>query len=212
MKKIETVIGGADEVSKRTDPAYLRTLKTNIPFTDLSIIPDSQIAVKRHRPLFSLPLHSKFMIGAHYMFEMGASELSKIGTIEDFYIVNTLWQAHPIHIHLINYQRVAQYSLKSIPQNRNCTLYMLDYFRLSGLPELQLSNLDLCNYLLSLSDDSVVSLFEKLNSYSLENVTVNRVSGLDSLTPYNGDPNYLVEGCEWNTVYKYLCGDTSKDI
>jgi len=39
------------------------------------------IATQRHRPLFSLPWDTRFMIGAHYMFEMGASENPKIGTI-----------------------------------------------------------------------------------------------------------------------------------
>lgn len=80
------------------------------------------------------------MIGAHYMFEMGRADNAQIGTIDDFYLVNTLWEAHPMHIHLINFQVVATYSLKSIPENEQCTLYMLDYFRLSGLPEVQLSN------------------------------------------------------------------------
>jgi hypothetical protein len=32
-----------------------------------------------------------FMIGAHYMFESGATENPQIGTVEDFYIVNNLW-------------------------------------------------------------------------------------------------------------------------
>ena len=95
------------------------------------------------------------MIGAHYMFEMGASDSPQIGTFEDFYMVNTLWERHPMHIHLINFQTVATYTLKSIPLNVNCTLYMLDYFRLSGLSELQLSNLDLCNYLWNLNATQV---------------------------------------------------------
>jgi FtsP/CotA-like multicopper oxidase with cupredoxin domain len=55
------------------------------------------------------------MIGAHYMFEMGASDSPQIGTFEDFYMVNTLWERHPMHIHLINFQTVATYTLKSIP-------------------------------------------------------------------------------------------------
>lgn len=71
--------------------------------------------MKRHRPLFSLPFDQKFMIGAHYMFEMGASDSPQIGTFEDFYMVNTLWERHPMHIHLINFQTVATYTLKSIP-------------------------------------------------------------------------------------------------
>lgn len=99
------------------------------------------------------------MIGAHYMFEMGATDNPQIGTFEDFYIVNNLWEPHPIHIHLINFQVVATYDLKSIPENRDCTLYMLDYFRMSGLPELQLKNSELCKYIWGLKDEEVLSLF-----------------------------------------------------
>lgn len=60
-------------------PENYKTL--NIAFTNLSTIPDEQIAVKRHRPLFSLPRDGRFMIGAHYMFEMGKTDRPKIGTI-----------------------------------------------------------------------------------------------------------------------------------
>jgi spore coat protein A, manganese oxidase len=40
------------------------------------------------------------------MFDMGASDNPKIGTIEDWYFINTLFEAHPIHFHLINFQVV----------------------------------------------------------------------------------------------------------
>ena len=66
---------------KVADPHYIKSLTFSLPFTDLSSLPDSAIAVKRHRPLFSLPRDSRFMIGAHYMFEMGASENSQIGSV-----------------------------------------------------------------------------------------------------------------------------------
>lgn len=72
---------------------------------------------------------------------------------------------------------------------------MLDYFRLSQLPEVQLSNVELCDYLWNLNSTQVDNLFEKMGNYSLENVTINRISGLDSMAPFDGDSRYLVEGC-----------------
>lgn len=53
------------------------------------------------------------MIGAHYMFEDGASDQPKIGTVEDFYLINNLWEDHPMHIHLINHQVVKDIDLSS---------------------------------------------------------------------------------------------------
>jgi len=50
------------------DPTLIRNVSLPVPFTDLSLIPDSQIAVKRHRPMLSLPNDKRFMLGAHYMF------------------------------------------------------------------------------------------------------------------------------------------------
>lgn len=108
----------------------------DVPFTDLSLIPEEKIAVRRMRPLFSLPRDMRFMIGAHYMFEMGATDLPKIGTVDDFYLINNLWEAHPMHIHLVNHQAVRSYSLKQLPSNPECTLYFIDFFRGANLPEL----------------------------------------------------------------------------
>lgn len=107
----------------------------NVPFTNLSQFPQSQVSVRRMRPLFSLPYDTRFMIGAHYMFQMGATDQAKIGTIDDFYMINNLWEDHPMHIHLVNHQAIASYSLKQLPANSNCTLYMIDYFRLANLPQ-----------------------------------------------------------------------------
>jgi hypothetical protein len=42
---------------------------------------------------------------------------------------------HPIHVHLINYQVVARYTLKTTQDNVNpniiCTLYALDYYKIN---------------------------------------------------------------------------------
>jgi FtsP/CotA-like multicopper oxidase with cupredoxin domain len=134
-------ISEGEIVSERMKlPQDYQTL--NIPFTNLSTIPEDQIVVRRNRPLFSLPYDTRFMIGAHYMFEDGSTDLPKIGTIDDFYMINNLWEDHPMHIHLINHQAVKAYSLKRLPENPNCTLYTLDFFRFSGLKQFQgLSNI-----------------------------------------------------------------------
>ena len=49
----------------------------------------------------------------------------------------------------------------------------------------------------------------------LENDTLThqkKDSGLDTMTPYDGDERYWVRGCQWNLKYKYVCGDSTKDI
>jgi len=66
------------------------------------------------------------------MYDMGESEDPEIGTIEDWYVINNLDENHPIHIHLINFQSIASYSLKRNAEN--CTFYEMDVFRFSNLP------------------------------------------------------------------------------
>jgi FtsP/CotA-like multicopper oxidase with cupredoxin domain len=56
-----------------------------------------------------------------------------LGSIEDWFIINTMNFGHPIHIHLINYQVLNSYSVRylSIPidpnTTKNCSLYNLDF-------------------------------------------------------------------------------------
>jgi FtsP/CotA-like multicopper oxidase with cupredoxin domain len=51
-------------------------------------------------------------------------------------MVNMHIEGHPMHVHLINFQAVKSYSLKKMigKDDKECSLYMLDYFRFSGLP------------------------------------------------------------------------------
>lgn len=85
------------------------------------------------------------------MFEEGQSENPKIGTTEDWYIVNNVLEQHPIHIHLINFQAIGHYSLKTTPNL--CTYYQLDFFIQSNISIFQnLSFIDLCDYLLNMTD------------------------------------------------------------
>lgn len=151
------------------------------------------------------------------MFEDGATDLPKIGTVDDFYMINNLWEDHPMHIHLINHQVVKAYSLKQLPENPNCTLYFLDFFRLSGLEEFKgLSNIDLCNYIWGLEESQVLDLFMRLKSYMLENKVETSenglISGLDVMAKSNGDSSYMIGGCSLDSTHKYICEETPEAI
>lgn len=125
----------------------------------------------RHRALIDFPMDGIFNIGMHYMFGMGASENSKIGTIEDFWISNNLWEGHPLHFHLVNFQVVKSYSLKKIEGpdvDQECTLYILDYFRISGLARFQgKTNDQLCSELWGLTVDEAKAIYEQLSNFDL---------------------------------------------
>lgn len=188
-----------------------------VPYDDLKQVAASKIAVRRMRPLFSFPKDVTFTIGGHYMFDMGASDNSKIGTYEEFYMINNLWEGHPIHIHLVNFQVTHSYSLKLIegPEDEmNCTLYMLDYFRLSNIAKFQgKTNNELCHYLWKMPLDEVKAVYMEMNTYELENithVTPNGVtSGMDVMQLSNGDPAYAQAGCALSLTHKYLCEETT---
>jgi FtsP/CotA-like multicopper oxidase with cupredoxin domain len=107
-----------------------------VPFFDLNQVSSTLHIKQRHFPLFSFPFDIAFMMGAHYMFEAGATINPQIGTVEDYYLINNLWEAHPMHFHLVNTQILKSYSLKYIDgpsEDKKCTFYMLDYFRLTTL-------------------------------------------------------------------------------
>lgn len=87
-------------------------LNISTSYYDLSQITDSQIAVKRMSPLFSFPRDKVFSINGHYMMDMGASEKPRIGTTDWYYFINNMAEAHPIHIHLVNFQVSSKYELK----------------------------------------------------------------------------------------------------
>ena len=76
----------------------------DVPFVDLGAYSDSQIAVKRMRPL--LWTGKVFTINGRTDFHKGQSENPMLGTTEDWFIVNTIFFSHPIHVHLINFQVV----------------------------------------------------------------------------------------------------------
>lgn len=105
----------------------------DVPFTDLSKVPDSNISVIRMRPL--LWIGKKILtINGRVDFHLGWSENPTVGTFEDWVIPNSLWFPHPIHVHLINFQVVKEYDLQRLMTNleskdlsQDCTIYELDF-------------------------------------------------------------------------------------
>jgi FtsP/CotA-like multicopper oxidase with cupredoxin domain len=45
-----------------------------------------------------------FMVNGHHDFHQGAAENPTVGSMEDWYIINTINEGHPIHVHLIVFQ------------------------------------------------------------------------------------------------------------
>lgn len=93
-------------------------------YTDLSKIPDYQIAVKRMRPLLFYP-GPFFAIHGRTDFHKGWSENPMIGSVEDWYMINVMSGAHPMHIHLVNFQVVKVYHLKMF--DAATTYYEMDF-------------------------------------------------------------------------------------
>ena len=65
------------------------------------------------------------------MFDQGKSENPQIGTVEDWFLINVdNFVVHPFHFHLINYQIVRDYYLKTYktPNDHECAYYEIDFF------------------------------------------------------------------------------------
>lgn len=143
-----TVVKYRFQLVKVPDAPRTTTLPMSLkqPFTNLSLVSSSAIAVKRMRPLLSLPRDGKFVINGHYMFDMGASDNPKIGTTEDWLFINTLVEAHPIHLHLVNFQLVQTYTLRMVQDE--CSQYEVDFLRSSKFSKFaSLTDGQLCDYI-----------------------------------------------------------------
>ena len=71
-----------------------------------------------------------FGINGQTTFHNGESENPEIGTIEDWYFINTMTDpkiSHPLHVHLIQYEHIREYELKFVP-GRKCTFYQVDFY------------------------------------------------------------------------------------
>jgi FtsP/CotA-like multicopper oxidase with cupredoxin domain len=190
--------------------------KANLNFNDSSIknltfpsvayvnltdpVYEQKVAVRRMRPLIRgggmLTIHGR----ADY--HSGHSENPKIGDVEDWFIINTFPdRQHPIHVHLINFQVVKQYSLRML-LNTSCSLYGMDFYAAAisyaGGPNSTVHYPDvdelykavfasgkvnytiLCNQFGSIG--KITNLTDALASIFPENVAdKNKISGLDVL-------------------------------
>lgn len=90
----------------------LTNVTLNVAWIDFRTITDSSIYVRRMRPLF-FSSDGEFGINGHLRFSQGASDNPRIGTIEDWFLINIMDENHPIHIHLIQYQAVELIALKT---------------------------------------------------------------------------------------------------
>ena len=64
------------------------------------------------RPLIKMSSAFFLSINSRSEFHKGKSDKPTIGTIEDWFIINTMEFLHPIHIHLINFQVINVYDLR----------------------------------------------------------------------------------------------------
>uniref|UniRef100_A0A1J3CGV6 Spore coat protein A n=1 Tax=Noccaea caerulescens TaxID=107243 RepID=A0A1J3CGV6_NOCCA len=117
-----------EKVPSKNTIKSINNLLLNVSYTDLSTVPDSGIAVRRMRPLVWMG-QSIFTINGRTDFHKGRSENPMVGTIEDWFMINTIFFAHPIHVHLINFEVVKELTLRTITtaDQSQCSLYELDY-------------------------------------------------------------------------------------
>lgn len=117
-----------------------------------------------------------------------------------------------MHIHLINHQAIRAYSLKQLPENPNCTLYALDFFRNSQSAFANFTDLQLCDYIWGLEDQEVLDLFESLQGYMREDEVKDGMTGMDVMTRSNGEERYQVGNCSFDLTHRYICEETTGDI
>ena len=68
-------------------------------------------------------------MNAHMHFDSGKSENPRIGTTEDWFMINTITIPHPFHVHLINYQIIKDYTLKFFDTAEfSCSYYEIDFY------------------------------------------------------------------------------------
>lgn len=73
-----------------------------------------------------------FTINGRRDFHAGKSQNPTIGTVQDWFILNTIYFAHPVHVHLINFQVIGSYDVRVLALDPNeaktqCAFYELDF-------------------------------------------------------------------------------------
>ena len=117
-----------DQETNQTILDYVPPKQLDVPFKNLTD-PDIVVSKKRMRILQSRG--SLFSTNGHTMFDQGKSENPQVGTVEDWFLINTDSLAlHPFHFHLVNFQIVRDYTLKvfKTPENYTCAYYEIDFF------------------------------------------------------------------------------------
>ena len=199
----------------------------DVPFKNLT---DNDVTVdkKRMRPLFRKA--GVFSVNAHLHFHDGESENPQIGTTEDWFMVNTLTNSHPFHVHLINYQIVKDYILKSFSTtaNNTCTYYEIDfYLRYANktqcfTPSIQKKIDDgltqelfeaMCDYIQgdAMDKERMMACFgEFANQHDFD---TNNISGIDveQLADSSFKYNKTKSSCSLSG-YKYLCDNVTEQI
>jgi spore coat protein A, manganese oxidase len=153
-----------------------------------------------------LIVNKSLTIHGRVEFHAGQSENPTMGTIEDWYIINTMNFAHPIHIHLINFQIINVFDLKLFKSVvATCPYYQLDFIaqavKNSTATDLQASVFFtngsvnytyLCVNLRQIVTDS--RIIHSLSEIYPENYVKDKKSGLDLFTK------------DSNNTYKYIVG------
>lgn len=111
----------------------INNVTLSVPYTDLSKTPENKVVVKKMRTLLCLyGSHNLFTLNGRSDFHQGWAEEPEIGTTEDYYFINLTPIPHPIHIHLVMFQVLREYELRSFAPAEggdsfgNCTFYELD--------------------------------------------------------------------------------------
>jgi spore coat protein A, manganese oxidase len=100
-------------------------ISLSVAYIDLS--QETNIPIIRMRPLFFIGF-TIFSIHGRTAFHQGWSENPTLGTVEDWFIINTIFFAHPMHIHLINFQVIREFDLRVIRTNNSkCSIYEMDF-------------------------------------------------------------------------------------
>jgi hypothetical protein len=189
--------------------------------------PTMCIKLNRMRPLFGDG--SRFNFNGHYHFsESGRSDNPQIGTTEDWFFINTLSNTHPIHVHLINYQVIAQGTLKSftvsnLGRTLQCSLYEIDFYRHSGLldkHEKNLTKLCIDSKTIQFNNHTASDILSKVNLEDEVNADDSSVSGLDVLKTFSlsskDESDYynspLLRCPSATNNLKYLCGPMDTDL
>jgi FtsP/CotA-like multicopper oxidase with cupredoxin domain len=190
--------------------------------------PTMCVKLNRMRPFF-FDGGSRFNFNGHYHFsESGHSDNPQIGTTEDWFLINTIFFTHPIHVHLINYQIIAQSTLKNFQavdpktnQTYSCSLYEIDFYKnvsLINKTEQNLTKLCIASKQIKFDNETSNAILSKANLENTVNVDDSSVSGLDvrkTFNPNNATENAYYNGpltkCDPTTTnvsgnYKYLCG------